>query len=297
MADTGSGVETSPQAATPVEPQNGLENTARALCRFGIGIALLPISLFFTKPGAVATAISTDRHTRTPPPFMLALVTGVVVSGVIGNLGKLGSVDVEATIKGDAAPSSFSKAVFDSYLQSTDIMKALLLAIPYIMAIWICAGLISLFMGRGLRCAEPIFAFLSLSNAALAGICALATFVIYLANGSESVILPLFLFSVFYTIVVIVKFVRFLFALKSSHKWSWVGAVLASIPGALITLFFSFAMVVVAVGVGMGLSSHAFAGPEPGAVEPGAVEAAPTDAPVVAPPVTSAPDPAPAAPP
>ena len=79
----------SDEARAVEAPENPFEAPARGLSEFFIRAVILPVTLLFTKPSAIVRAAETGAYRPLPSPFLLALITGVVVSGVTSNLDAL----------------------------------------------------------------------------------------------------------------------------------------------------------------------------------------------------------------
>ncbi|MGE3302776.1 MAG: tetratricopeptide repeat protein [Hyphomonadaceae bacterium] len=137
----------SPPARTE---ENVFEAGARSLAEFVVRAAVLPFTLLASKPSTILRAAESGNYRPLPSPFLLALITGVILSGAIRALGKL-------DLFSKSAGEDFLNAAMAFYGE-TDGMKAVLFALPYIAALWIVSGLISLVMGRGVKSAHALFA-------------------------------------------------------------------------------------------------------------------------------------------
>lgn len=152
-----------------------LEPTARALCLYIVRIALLPWNMLLIRPSRIARSVESGAYRPLPPPYLLTLIAGVAVSGVVMNTPKLAGFSAEAR-------ADFVNGVFQSMTGAED-MGAVLLAIPYIAAIWIFSGLVSFSRGQGFRNVEPMFAYMSYSVAAIVQIGLIALIGAHLIRG------------------------------------------------------------------------------------------------------------------
>lgn len=219
---------------------NALEGSARALSEFVVRAAVLPVTFLLAKPSDLVEAHRSGEYKQLPTPFLLALVTGLLVSGVIGSLDNL---DFGTGIVG----SEFFRKAFEFY-GSMDGAQALLFAVPFMAAVWLLAGLVSLLMFRGLSLAEPLFAGFAYSLAAIAEVAAVGIVVsLWWPNPAfqdASSQLPLLAVFVVFALIVGIKLVRLVFALRGAEEKSTplFAAVAAAIP--------ALAVVVLAGGVG-----------------------------------------------
>lgn len=262
--------------------ENAFESSARALAEFVIRAAILPITLLLTKPSALARAAASGQYRPLPSPFLLALIVGIVISGVTSNLDKVGGLfqrpeavvtEPVATDPGAAAdpgapasetgaetgapavtspqaPPDFLKAVTEFYLHM-DGVKAILFALPTIFGLWIAAGLISFFMLRGVRSAEILFAAFSLALAAIVEIIIVmvATSLILTSESAAVLAFILIAFGVF-VLIVASKLIRLLFVIRKESGSMLIGAWVASLV--------SLAFVVVIGCVGAGITGGVF---------------------------------------
>lgn len=218
---------------------NALEASARALSEFVVRAAVLPVTFLLAKPSDFAEAHKSGDYKQLPTPFLLALVTGLLVSGVIGSLDNL---DFSSGIVG----SEFFRKAFEFY-GSMDGAQALLFAVPFMAAVWLLAGLVSLLMFRGLSLAEPLFAGFAYSLAAIAQVAAVGIVIslwwpnpAFQAASSQFPLLAVF---VIFALIVGVKLVRLVFALRGGESSAPLLATMAAAVPAL-------SVVVLAGGVG-----------------------------------------------
>lgn len=220
------------------QAENAFESSARALSEFVIRAVLLPISLPLTKPSAIARSSVTGSFRPLPSPFLLALVTGVIVSGL--------AIVAWMVFQAALAGNDVKAVVQDSFANYSGLVKggleSFLLAIPYIAIVWSIAGLISILMLRGVRSAEPLFAGLSLCLSAIVEVAAMASAVIRLwpasglpwlnGGGVWWIILGVML----YALLMATKLIRLVWVLRKDHKTPLIGAVLGSIPSLVMVL-------------------------------------------------------------
>jgi tetratricopeptide (TPR) repeat protein len=222
-------------AFDPVAPaDNSFESWARALCQFVIRAAILPVTLLFTKPSAFLRATETGEYRPLPSPFLLALITGIVLSGVTSNISKFSLVP-NTDGSGAVTPNSeFVTSVINFYMSMNGV-NTILYAIPYVFALWLFAGLISLFMFRGIRTAEALMTAISFCLTALVELTIIMVGVILLFNiDQDTTVLIMAGAFLAYTLVVAVKLIRLLFVIRRQRGAPLVGAILASVPSLLI---------------------------------------------------------------
>lgn len=204
--------------------ENALEASARALSEFVIRAALLPITLLFMKPSVILKSTQTGNYRPLPSPFLLSLVTGVMISGLTSNLGKLDEGDDRT-----AAYAGFLEAVTQFYA-GTDGVRAILFALPFIAALWVAAGLTSILMGRGLRLVNPLFSAFALCAAAIIAVAAIVFGVALTWSSDLSAIGPYVVYAVAaIALIYASKCVRLILALREGSPASWIGASAASL--------------------------------------------------------------------
>ncbi|MGQ0531728.1 MAG: tetratricopeptide repeat protein [Caulobacteraceae bacterium] len=219
---------------------NAFESWARSLCEFVIRAAILPVTLFFTKPSALLRATETGEYRPLPSPFLLALITGVVMSGVTSNISKFRlepePAEAGAAAGGDAlgASSEFLRGVVDFYMSMNGV-NTILYAIPYVFVLWAMSGLISLSMFRGIRTAEALMTAISLSLSALVELTILLVGVSLVVNESEQTLVAVLTVGfLVYTLVIAIKLIRFLFVIRKERGSHLIGAIFAAFPALLI---------------------------------------------------------------
>lgn len=212
------------------EPEeNALERTARALSEFVIRVALLPLTALITSPDDLIRANRSGNYRPLPSPFLLALVTGVVVSGVTSALLTPGVLQSGETKKLVNAVAKF--------YDNMDGLESIVYAIPYLAFLWGVAGAISLLMWRWLRNAHAAFVGLSLCLGAIIEVAALWIVAGLLFSpprkaGSwldlSSIDIPLLIVLGTFAMLLGSKLVRFVFLLQAQSKSPWLGAVAAA---------------------------------------------------------------------
>lgn len=238
-------------AFDPVAPaDNSFESWARALCQFVIRAAILPVSILFIKPSAFLRSTETGEYRPLPSPFLLALITGIVISGVTSNLSKFNLEPREGAAAGTlGANTDFFTSVVDFYM-SLNGVNTILYAIPYVFGLWLAAGLTSLFMFRGIRTAEALMTAIAFGLAALVEVTILMVgFSLVFDVERESVVLWIALGFLIYTLVVLSKLVRLLFVIRKQRGAPLIGAILGSVPLVLIFLLAGLVGSALAVGV------------------------------------------------
>lgn len=230
--------------------ENALERTARALSEFVVRVVALPLTILLVAPSALVRAFNTGSYRPLPSPFLLSVVTGVVVSGVTSALL---SPEVMQTQQTKALINSVGK-----FYDNMDGLESVIFAIPYLGLLWVLAGAISLAMGRGLRSAHILFVGLALSLGAIIEVAALCIITgLWTARGKgekfalafdlTAIDPPVLIGLSALSAILAYKLVRLVFILQVQAKSAWIGAVLAA---AMV------AFVVVAVGLGSALSVH-----------------------------------------
>ncbi len=215
------------------EPEeNALERTARALSEFVIRVALLPLTALMTSPGDLIRVGRSGSYKPLPSPFLLALVTGVLVSGV-----------TSALLTPEVLQSRQTKALVSSvakFYDDMDGLESIVYAIPYLAFLWGLAGAISLLMWRGLRNAHAVFVGLSLSLGAIIEVATLRIVVGLLVTPPKlrakagfafdfsSIDMPVLVGLVVFATILGWKLVRFVFLLQGQSKAPWLGAVAAA---------------------------------------------------------------------
>jgi hypothetical protein len=210
------------------DTEHPFESSARVLIQFVVRAVALPFNLLMAKPVSIARAAMSGDYRPLPSPFLLALTAGVGVSGAISSMG----VFFSGTKSWANAFTEYLAAVVNFYTQNIGGAQAILYAVPYVFALWVIAGLISLFMLRGVRVAEAVFAAISLCFAALIEVFAVLIALISFApftwgEGAEIIIVA---GVSIYALLLAVKLIRVVFALRHEHGVPLVGAVIASIP-------------------------------------------------------------------
>lgn len=224
----------SDQAVAARPPSDSaLETSARELGQFVIRVMLLPVTLLFTKPRKIAEASAAGHYRPLPSPYLLALITGIVVSGVTANVEKIGS-KAEAGTQATAENDFFTALV--QFYTNMDGVRSILFAIPYIAFVWIAAGLTSIVMLRGIRSAEMLFAGLSFCLSAMVAITAYGLMVALLLAESmrPDIQLLVGLAFAFFVVILSVKLVRLIFVARKESQSNLIGAILASLPALLI---------------------------------------------------------------
>jgi tetratricopeptide (TPR) repeat protein len=225
----------------PEYSENALEASARALSEFVVRAAVLPITLLLAKPSHLARGHETaSGYKPLPTPFLLALVTGLLVSGVTGSL----ATSLNSGVMGGENGASFFRSVFDFY-REMDGAQAILFAVPFMAFVWLAAGIVSFVMARGLKNAEPLFATFSYCLAAIAEVAAIGIAVSFLwPHSASSALAPgLLLGFVAYAAILAIKLVRVVLVLRKSQSSPLVMSLIASVPAAALVLL---------VGVGGG---------------------------------------------
>ncbi|MES1157399.1 MAG: tetratricopeptide repeat protein [Alphaproteobacteria bacterium] len=225
-------------AKTDALGEQAMESTARDLSEFVIRTLVLPVTIFFTHPRVIKRGAEGGSYRPLPSPFLLALVTGVVVSGVF-----LAAI-AQVVAHGDdytQSRAAFFNGVTSFYTGTADGVRAVLFAIPFVAGVWVLAGLLSLMIGRKLEAATPIFAMFAYCLAALVEVAGLGLLIaiVWSHDASEDTTASVIcMFSVgAYALVLGIKFIRLLLSLKSQNgpRWLvWVGTVSACIPLLLI---------------------------------------------------------------
>lgn len=177
------------------------------------------------RPRRIAEAVESGEFRPLPPPYLLTLIAGVAVSGVVLNTPKLGDLSVEAR-------NAFMNGVYESMTSAED-MGAVLLAIPYIAAIWIFSGLISFSRGQGFRNVEPVFAFMSYAVAAIVQIGLVGLIGTHLLRGDDESLADaatqflgaVGISTIVLYVVVLVKLAFYLWHTGSKKASSWVGMI------------------------------------------------------------------------
>lgn len=214
----------SEQAALTLE-ENALETSARALSEFVIRVAVLPVTLLLAKPSALAHAHTTGNYRPLPSPFLLALVTGVVVSGLTSNISEWGF--------NREGSEDFTKAIFNFYGEMNGL-DSVLFALPYMALVWFAAGLISGAMWRGVRSAQPLFAGLALCLGAIVEVAVIVILVGIVLRPQSSAVNNVVMYIMFgfvlFALILAIKVVRLVFVLRRENRSSWVGAVVAAVP-------------------------------------------------------------------
>lgn len=210
-------------------PENSFESSARAMSEFVIRAAILPVTLLFSKPADLARGAATGDYRLLPSPFLLALITGVVVSGVSSNLDKfrIPTPTQPGEQTGERTPD-FVQAVTEFYMKM-DGVQAILFALPYIFGVWALSSILSFFMLRGVRESQTLFAPLSWCLSAIVEL-TIVTVLVSLSIGLEQSSVGTIMFAGFmiFTLVLSVKLVRLVLALRKERASSWAGAVIAS---------------------------------------------------------------------
>jgi MFS family permease len=206
------------------------ESTAREIAEFVISVIILPVMLLLAKPRSIAVSSLTGNYRPLPSPFLLAVVTGIALSGV--------AVQLLAAITGDLAPdmrSLFNGAMSWYEAIGKNSMAAVLVAIPYLCILWVLAGGLSIAMMRGWRSAEPLWAAISLSLAALVEVTLIAMLINYASGRADGeagrvatgLLLMIVASAIFiYTLILAVKLIRLLFVLRKEHGSPLIGAFL-----------------------------------------------------------------------
>lgn len=223
--------QTTQSLAQEAREENVFEASARSLSEFVVRAAVLPFVLPFSKPSQILRSSQTGNYRPLPSPFLLALVTGVVASGVTSALygGVLMTRDRNAS-------GAFFDAIAEYYAQA-DGIKAVLFALPYVASLWIVAGLVSILMARGMKSAEPIFAGLALCVAAIIELAGIAMLVCLMWPGLIKLSIEAWAGVIgIYTLILTVNLIRFVFALRKEANSSGVAAGLACVPIALSLL-------------------------------------------------------------
>ncbi len=223
----------SSQDATGDARRDGaFESSAREIAEFAISVIILPITLLLAKPSAIARASATGSYRPLPSPFLLAVLTGFLFSGV--------AVQLLEQIRGqDDAPLGLQGVINQALIFYEDVGKnsivAVLTAIPYLCILWLLAGGLSVAMMRGWRSAEPLWAAMSLSLAALLEVTVIALFINYATGASDgrsggeadATLLMIVAGVIFvYTLILAVKLMRLLFVLRKEYGSPLVGAFL-----------------------------------------------------------------------
>lgn len=220
------------------------ESWARALCQFVIRALILPVTLILAKPRDLLRAVESGEYRPLPSPFLLALITGIVLSGVTSNLPML--FNTVADENGRLLNDKFFESVLGFYTE-INAVETILFAVPYILFLWLFAGLISFCMWRGIRTAEALMVALSLSLSALIELVIVATGVgLLFANlfhvdptqslrGEQSqemttIILSLAGALFLYTLVLTFKLIRLLFVIRKERGSPLAGAIVAIFP-------------------------------------------------------------------
>lgn len=227
---------------------NQFEAWARSLCQFVVRALILPVTLVFVKPASILRAVETGEYRPLPSPFLLALITGIVISGVTSNVPKLftSTINADGTTQA-AGNAAFFDAVLDFYRDMNGV-ETILFAIPYILVLWLFSGLISLFMLRGIKTAEALMTALSLSLSALIELVIIFAVVgMVVASFLEvdltaavtggtigNYIWPMAGAVAIYTLILAYKLIRLLFVIRKERKSPMAGAVLAIAPVLLV---------------------------------------------------------------
>lgn len=226
---------------------NQFEAWARSLCQFVIRALILPVTLVFVKPASILRAVETGEYRPLPSPFLLALITGIILSGVTSNVPKLFTTTRTADGATQDANTAFLSGVLDFYGNLSGI-DTILFAIPYILVLWLFSGLISLFMLRGIKTAEALMTALSLSLSALielviifavVGMAMASLFEVDLTaavtGGSvNDMIWPMVGALGLYTLLLAYKLIRLLFVIQKERKSPMIGAIFAIAPVLLV---------------------------------------------------------------
>lgn len=221
------------RGAAGAEPEeNALERTARALSEFVIRVALLPLTVLMTSPSDLVRVSRSGSYKPLPSPFLLALVTGVVVSGV-----------TSALLTPEVLQSHQTKALVSSvakFYDDMDGLESIVYAIPYLAFLWGLAGAISLLMCRGLRNAHAAFVGLVLSLGAIIEVATLRIVIGLLVTPPKlraktgfafdlsSIDMPVLVGFAAFAVILGWKLVRFVFLLQGQSKAPWLGAVAAA---------------------------------------------------------------------
>lgn len=215
------------------EPEeNALERTARALSEFVVRVAALPLTLLMATPSDLMRANNMGNYRPLPSPFLLALVTGVVVSGV-----------TSALLNPEVLQSRQTKTLVNSvakFYDDMDGLESVVFAIPYLAFLWGLAGAVSALMWRGLRSAQALFVGLSLSLGAIMELAAVRVVLgLWLAAPKPhakagaafdltNANLPVLVGTGAFAVVLALKLVGLVFLLQRQSRSPWVGAVAAA---------------------------------------------------------------------
>lgn len=229
---------------------NQFEAWARALCQFVIRALILPVTFVFTKPSAMLRAVETGEYRPLPSPFLLALITGIVLSGVTSSVPKLFNATTGADgVVQEAGNAAFFGAVIGFY-RDMNAIETILFAVPYILVLWLFAGLISFCMWRGIRTAEALMTALSLSLSALIELVIITSVVSLLlasafqfdlstaistgesvtTDSLNNVVLVMAGVVGLYTLILAFKLVRLIFAIRKERGSPIFGAIIAVLP-------------------------------------------------------------------
>lgn len=232
------------------DAESQFEGAARALSEFVIRTAVLPFTLLMTKPSALARAAAEERYRPLPSPFLLALVTGVVISGVVSALFNAFSSEAGGGQRGDEFTQRMVDA-FASFSVETDGMKAVLFSLPYLAFIWLAAGLVSLAMWRGVKNVSPLYGCFSLCISALIEVAAItAALALLLPPGAMNDAGPVLAYAfAAFALLLTVKLIRLIFVLRKNDGSSWIGAGIAVIPALLLMVIASAAVTATTYGI------------------------------------------------
>ncbi len=211
------------------EADNQFEGWARALCQFVVRAAILPVTILFTKPSAFYQRAESGEFRPLPSPFLLAVITGLVLSGITENLPLLQG----STSQGEEAFGQFFQAVV-RYYQEMDGIRPILAAIPYVLSLWLFAGLVSVFMFRGIRTAELLMSAISLTISALVEVTLVLLVVVWAFEiEAQTLVGGMAIGLLIYTLIVATKFIRLLFVIRTKRGSPLAGAIFASLPALL----------------------------------------------------------------
>lgn len=222
-----------------VSHRDDFESWARSLCQFVVRAVLLPVTMFFIKPSALLRSSSSGEHQPLPSPFLLSLIVGLVVYGVLATL--LTSMPTD-----EAGIQDFLNSLFSFYGSLSNI-GIILYPLPYILIVWSLGGFISLIMFGGTRAAEIVVTSISFCLSALIALTILLSAAGFGLSGiSSPVMMGLAVALGVYGLVLAVKMVRVLLLMRSERN--------SSLIGVLVGAALSFLIVAVVGVMGAGLS-------------------------------------------
>ncbi|MES1157402.1 MAG: tetratricopeptide repeat protein [Alphaproteobacteria bacterium] len=249
------------------QADNALESSARALSEFVIRAAVLPVTLAFAKPRGIVRGVESGDYRPLPSPFLLALITGVVVSGVVSAvfswISKL--ADQNQTQIANRGVEALGQAMWDFSNQVGDGgVKSIIFSLPYIGFVWIIAGCVSLLMARGIRSAEPIYAAVSFCWSAIVEVAVVVMLIgaVTVRMGQSQALTPAalvplllgpFIVLMPYVLFLTVKLIRVVLVIRADNKSSWIGAVFACTSA----FFFVFGFGLAAAGLSVGVIAGA----------------------------------------